>query len=303
MCLVGLPATGKTTYIAALWAYLTSGLPDGGYRVTDFPDDPSYLNAIAVAWAGGADMPRNSLGATDRIEFTIETPSRSALTIVLPDLPGEIFLNAVVRPSIDEDPADAVTSSDLLLVFVNGEKARTYAALGDHQLPHGAEAEVTPAPTEGSEPGDASTTIGERDDQVGPSAAHSNDFAVEALDSDTLNTELLQRLVYLMRDNGTPPIVIVVSAWDALDGIGETPQGWLCREQPMLSQLIEELSRTTEIGVVGVSAQGANYFDDPTIVQKPTTERPWGCDTDGNRTDIAGPLLWFDGLTQDIVND
>src|SRR4051812_41831597 len=97
LCLVGLPATGKTTYIAALWAYLTSGLPAGGYRVRQFPDDPLYLNEIAKAWAAGQKMPRNSLGASDRIEFTIESPNRTFITLVLPDLPGEVFRNAIIR--------------------------------------------------------------------------------------------------------------------------------------------------------------------------------------------------------------
>jgi hypothetical protein len=70
----------------------------------------------------------------------------------------------------------------------------------------------------------------------------------------------------------------------------------------MLSQLIDELNRATPIGVVGVSAQGANYRDDPTVIQKLATERPWGRDSEGVRTDIAGPLLWFDGLTHNAAD-
>jgi len=233
ICLVGLPATGKTTYIAALWAYLTSGLPDGRYRVTAFPDDPSYLNEIATAWAAGRDMPRNSLGTTDRIEFTIETPDRAEITVVLPDLAGEVFLNAIIRPWIAEDVAEAVTSSDLLLLFVNGEKAKTYAALGDHEVPQGeggglpSIARPAAVTTQDTSATDAVTV------QIGLGLAPFSDFVVEDLDSDTLNTELLQRLLYLTQDNGPPPIAIVVSAWDVPDGNGDTPRFGYAANSPL----------------------------------------------------------------------
>ena len=284
LCLIGLPATGKTTYIAALWGYLTSGLPAGGYRVTEFPDDPSYLSQIAAAWAAGKPMPRNSLGATDRIEFTVETPAGAAITLVMPDLPGEVFRNAILRPFIDEDTAEAVTGSDLLLVFVNGEKAKSFAALGDYEVLASDETEAdVDSPTIGGD-GSSGTVA----------APVLKDFAVEDLDSDTLNTELLHRLVHLTRDSGLPSLAVVVSAWDAHRASGHTPAEWLAREQPMLSQLIDELGRAVPVGVVGVSAQGANYHDDPDITKKLANERPWGCNEAGKETDIAGPLLWHD---------
>ena len=267
LCLVGLPSTGKTTYIAALWAYLTSGLPEGSYRVTEFPADPSYLNQIARAWATGSAMPRNSLGATDLIEFTIETPTSGQLTVVLPDLPGEVFRNAILRPMIDDDTAKAVNGSGFLLLFINGETAQTYTAIGD--FAH-AESETTPR----------------------------TDFAISDLDSDTLNSELLHRLTYLMRDQGLPPIAVVVSAWDAHHEVGVTPSDWLSREQPMLSQLLDEIGRSTSVAVIGVSAQGANYRDHPEITRELAQTRPWGCDASGTKTDIVGPLVWYDAAVQ-----
>jgi hypothetical protein len=276
LCLIGLPRTGKTTYIAALWAYLTSGLPEGEHRVTEFPDDPSYLHEIAGAWAAGKTMPRNSLGASDRIEFTVETPRGSQLTIVLPDLPGEVFKNALVRPMIDQDTADAVVGSDLLLLFVNAETAKTYTALGDYGLP---------SENEGANGGSPSG---------GAISAQRQEFSIADLDTDTLNAELVHRLAYLCRDRAMPDLLVVVSAWDVAASADQTPVDWLSSEQPMLAQLVEELSRSTRVGVVGISAQGANYEDNPAVTEQLSGERPWGCDEDGTKTDIAGPLRWYD---------
>lgn len=282
IALVGLPATGKTTYIAALWAYLRSGLSETKYRVTRVPDDTTYLNVIAKAWSERKDMPRNSPGATDRVEFTIEVPNRDPLTVVIPDLPGEMFLNALRRPSIDEIPAEAVTSCDLLLLFVNGKTAKTFAPLGDHEATDENETE----PPQSAEDATADNTQAP------------NEFAIDDLDSDTLNTELLHRLGYLLRDHPRPATVVVVSAWDVVDGTAESPEEWLKHEQPMTWQYIDELRRTTRIGVVGISAQGADYDDDPKVHHKTAYERSWGRDVNGNMTDIAGPLLWHDGVAQ-----
>ena len=66
----------------------------------------------------------------------------------------------------------------------------------------------------------------------------------------------------------------------------------------MTWQYIDELRRTTRIGVVGISAQGADYDDDPKVHHKTAYERSWGRDVNGNMTDIAGPLLWHDGVAQ-----
>ncbi len=274
MCLVGLPATGKTTYIAALWAYLTSGAPNATYRVLTMPKDTKYLNAIANAWAARQDMPRSSTGATDTVEFTIEIEGRDPVTVVLPDLPGELFLNAIRRPAIDSVVAAAVETSDLLLFFVNGQEAKTFTPLGDQEPPEDA-----------GHAEDESAALGEL-----------NEFVVGELDADTLNTELMERLCFLLRDQSLPPIVVVVSAWDALEGKYASPEDWFRAEQPMSWQYVDGLRSQTTVGVVGVSAQGADYRDDPDIHHKPTAERAWGRADTVTKTDIAGPLLWFDAV-------
>ena len=274
ICLLGLPKTGKTTFIAALWSFLSSGPPADAYRIAEYPDDPTYLNEIADAWARGDPMPRNSLGSEDRIEFTISRPAGAHLTLVLPDLPGETFLDAVVRPRIEETTAAAVVGVDLLLLFVNGESARTYSALGDMPTNSRDDMEVSP-----------------------------REFAIEELDSDTLNTELVQRMDFLLQTRTRPALAVVVAAWDAVCDTARTPRKWLTREQPMLAQLLMEYGRSSTVEVIGVSAQGANYTDDPAIVEQLADIRPWGCDAGGERTDICGPLVWFNQTGGNAVGE
>jgi Double-GTPase 1 len=285
LCLVGLPATGKTTYIAALWAYLRSGLDESKWRVLEVPENTTYLNLIAQAWLDRKEMPRSAPGATDTVQFTVQTPDGQPVTIVVPDLPGEMFLNAVRRPAIDTVAAAALTESQLLLIFVNGQKASTYAPLGDQEPPDGAEEEETDGEGGGGDENPADTDAG-----ITPPLP---EFVISDLDSDTLNTELLQRVLYLLRDQAPPTLVVVVSAWDVLDGTGKSPEKWLKDEQPMTWQFIDELRIRTTVGVIGVSAQGADYGDHPTIHQTTTKDRPWGRDGDLNKTEITGPLVLF----------
>jgi hypothetical protein len=315
LCLVGLPKTGKTTYLAALWSYLRSDLPDDQYRITELPEDTSYLDAISYAWAAGETMPRSSPEVSDHIEFTIEVPDRPPLQVVLPDLPGEVFLNAVRRPVIGEGPGTAVRDSDLLLLFVNSKSAWMFEPLGDHPAdPNGEGAEPPPPANEWNDdpaPGADRATEGnnpvadgyeEHETEGGPTAPRFKEFDIGALDTDTLNYELIERLEHFLGDAGFPPLLIVVSAWDVFanpSGAGDevyTPDDWLREHQPMLWQRVEELRRTITVGVVGVSAQGADYQDKPEIVEAEARLRAWGSDPDGAKTDIVGPLLWYHAL-------
>jgi hypothetical protein len=300
LCLLGLPGTGKTTFLAALWSYLRSGLPEDQYRISELPDDTSYLDAISYAWAAAEPMPRSSPEVSDHIEFTIEVPNRPPLQLVLPDLPGEVFLNAVRRPLIDEGPGTAVLNSDLLMLFVNCRSARTFEPLGDHPADPTALAE--PLPLANEMIGDLSVTpidglVDDSSDNRDRSSIRFREFDIGALDTDTLNCELLQRLEDFLDQHGFPPLLIVVSAWDVYAGEpGLTPDHWLRDHQPMLWQYIEELRRKVTVGVVGVSAQGADYDDQPDISESDVQMRAWGADSQGAKTDIAGPLLWYHAL-------
>jgi hypothetical protein len=307
LCLLGLPKTGKTTYLAALWSYLRSELTEGMLRIIQLPEDTGYLDEISYAWAAGDPMPRSSPGVSDHIEFTIEVPDRPPLQVVLPDLPGEVFLNAVRRPAIDEGPGTAVLDSDLLLLFVNCRSATMFEPLGDHPADPAAAEPPPPANGRGAGPPVITThqSMGESrsgDDLVAagqtvPDVPTLREFDIGALDTDTLNCELLERLENLVIDNGFPPLLVVVSAWDVYAAEAElTPYDWLRDHQPMLWQHIEELGRTKTVGVVGVSAQGADYQDQPDIVEADVGARAWGTDSSGGHTDIAGPLLWYHAL-------
>lgn len=271
LCLLGLPQTGKTTYIAALWAYVTAAGPPDKYRVVKAPADATYLNAIAEAWANGLDMPRNAPGADSRIEFEIGAEGRTNLAFRLPDLPGEVFRRSISLSRLPREVYDWLLESDVLLFCVNADTSNQYVPADGHILPG-------PNPTPGPD-------------------GKFPDLNVEEADTDSLNSDLLQRIRYIFRDRTMPPIVLMVTAWDTVDGLGLTPPAWLATNQPQLAQLLDEAGRTGSIEVMGVSAAGGDPSQDEKVLEAKLDKRSWAkTAASPKRTNIAEWLTWFEAL-------
>jgi hypothetical protein len=274
VCLVGLPEAGKSSYIASLWAYLAAGPTGDSYRITGFPEQVAYLKELADKWFLGEKLDRNVSGTVKAVEFELRAEHRQDLEISVPDLPGEEFKHAVTFSRIDEDIAEMVLAADVVLFFVNAHDARTFEPLAD----------IPPAADSGQE-------------------VHI-DFDPADLDSDLLNSSLLQQLLYLWRDRQRLPVVIVlISAWDLCTASGMTPPEWVFDVQPMFAQALGELDRRTQTEIFGVSAQGADYGADPSIIETPPLQRVYMVSADGTKVnDITQPFAWFDDLGLAVSN-
>ena len=140
LVLVGAPDSGKTNYLARLWAAVADG--DGAFRARDLPQDISYVNRALDCLQEGRFAPRTEVGddAGGR-SFSVEVGREDddeAVQVTVPDVSGELWREAVesyelpaewmrkleqsvgallfVRIGSDQNVAqlDWVTSSDLL---------------------------------------------------------------------------------------------------------------------------------------------------------------------------------------------
>ena len=86
--MVGLPESGKTTYLAAFWHLLEKEfIQDGRLQMTKMPDEIDYLSSISDAWARCEQMPRTR--SEQRFDVTISL--KSSITnvefdLLIPDL-------------------------------------------------------------------------------------------------------------------------------------------------------------------------------------------------------------------------
>ena len=58
--IIGLPASGKTTFLAALWHVIEADETECRLKLNRYEGDLKYLNAIAQAWRTFNKVPRTS---------------------------------------------------------------------------------------------------------------------------------------------------------------------------------------------------------------------------------------------------
>jgi GTPase SAR1 family protein len=85
--LVGLPASGKTTYLAALWHVARSDDVEGAMRLVRMHGEQGYLNKITNLWADAKQLPRTQVGSEQYVSMILGDPKGDSETeLVFPDL-------------------------------------------------------------------------------------------------------------------------------------------------------------------------------------------------------------------------
>ena len=121
--LVGLPASGKTTFIAALWHVIASQDVEGalGLEVLDAPVD--HLNALRGRWLRFEETSRTSISAQEIATIKIGARDGSPTTeIVIPDLAGESIQRGLMERRWTASFARLVHRSTGVLLFIHPGK-------------------------------------------------------------------------------------------------------------------------------------------------------------------------------------
>jgi hypothetical protein len=276
---VGLPESGKTTYLAALWHVLESREVPGSLQLTALQADREYLNKIRDAWIDFARVPR-TLTPAGGISFYLSDETDAAFgNVDFPDLPGESFRAQWTERQWTEDFDRLIRAADGILLFLH------------------------PAIVEARGIVDFERAVGSGKGQVKGAVAEV-DWDPLRSPTQTQVVELLQFLVDAWQ--GTPPIptAILVSAWDRITTLADargdvppTPEAWIAARMPLLSQYLRANSDWFKFQVYGVSAQGGD-FDTPgdrerMMDQIVTSERIRVVERDAESHDPTSPLRWL----------
>lgn len=229
-CLIaGLPAAGKSTYIAALYSIEKEG--DSGHALTcvKYPDNTSYLDGLRKCWLGMKVVNRTTLVEPAGIELVMKLKdNQEELTLKIPDFKGESYSNIVLN-NISNELEQWCDESDSILFFIRN---------------------LQPITLQDELPKDEKEQKEERIAQVDMEL---NDIP-----------EMIQNIIvlkYLYQKMGKCKISVCVSAWDEIDNLeeGESVEAWIKRNFPFLFQFIETHFESPVY--FGVSAQGVNYND------------------------------------------
>ncbi|MCF6117154.1 hypothetical protein L2449_09535 [Mesorhizobium muleiense] len=228
--LLGGPDSGKTNYVGRVWPALDAG--KGRLHAAVQPQDIRFVLDVADHLYSGNFAPRSE-HADDRRDFEVVVAAEKGgeqTTIVIPDISGELWLNAAEHGEVTTELMDEMRSANgaLLFVRVNSESdVRPLNWVTSKQL---------------------LAKLGNADE--------------EGMPTQVMLCELLRFLEATLseRPGGQlPRVSIVVSAWDIVDqqkfAIG--PMAWLEREYPLLAGRLKDME-SIELNVFGLSVVGGD---------------------------------------------
>jgi hypothetical protein len=277
--IIGLPKSGKTTFLAALWHVVTSGEVPNSLRLSKLLGNQSYLTSISTLWADAKPIPRTSIGNETIVTMLLKDQNeRNQYELSFPDLSGETFELLWSDRQIPATHAEMFTNADGGIIMINP----------DHLI--------------------TETLISETDksvanlDQAVPMQNKANHELAQEWDGKTTPTQvkivdILQSIISI-KSAKPLSIAIIISAWDRVMKIDKTkilPHEWIQLNMPLLKQYIDGNQHRFSTKIYGVSAQG-DSLDKANELCKHirASDRLIVVDDVNNRTnDITLPIRWL----------
>lgn len=269
---LGLPGSGKTTFLAALWHLLTSNEVETKLSlVTLQAGESAHLNEIASLWRR-AKVQERTMQAGDRtVTMSLRNGTTPEFRLSFPDLAGEAFQQMWETRECAPEVAASMRSSNVLL-FIHADKIKAPGWI----IEDVEDAEAAGLPVEVSKPV--------------PWNARLAPTQVKLVD-------LLQLLQAPSLDGGVRSVSIVLSAWDKAVGAGMSPDQYLSEHLPLLRQYVAHgLNKAWKVKVFGVSAQGGEY-DETGKPRKDDAQRIREMDVPSERISVVSA----EGLSHDLT--
>lgn len=256
LLMMGLPDSGKSTYIAALFHGLRQATD--GLSLRHLPEEREYLLTLENRWLALEPVGHSAYPTPRQIELPIKDSKGRALDVNIPDVNGEEFGDAWESGEWSAAARSLLEQAQGVLLFVRANDVVSPKLI---QLGNRHPKEEKPEPTPWKP-------------QMGVTQAKLCD--------------LLEQMAE-MRGGALPAVAVVVSAWDSVE---ETlsPDGWLQWKLPLLNQWLQTSVVVSIFRLFGVSAQGGDIENLQTrekLAQLPRIERLGGVHA------LTDPLEWL----------
>lgn len=278
--IIGLPASGKTTLLAAIWhmvretgsvtALKFDSLSQGNYE---------HINSLAKRWRAGKTQQRTQNSGMKVVSMKLKNSAGCAVEVSFPDMPGEEFSRMWEQRELDENVSGTLAAAAIVLI-VNGNTIKFPAWIVEQNaIAKGA----------GLQGGQADVV----------------DWSAEFAPTQVQLVELLQFLMSGDLDVGPRRLAVLISAWDEVEGDGLAPEEVLSIKLPLLEQYLRNGRDPWVWQVWGVSAQGGVYEDPDRGEQLEATAALREIERPSDRikvvngksvsSDITQPLEWLIG--------
>lgn len=234
--IIGLPESGKTTFLAATWHMLREtgsltalkfdGLKQGNYE---------HINSLAKRWRQGKKQQRTQTSGMKVVSMHLKNATGRSVEVSFPDMPGEDFSHMWERREFDEGMSGALAADSIALI-VNGDTIKFPAWIAEqNEVAKGA----------GLQAGQVDAV----------------DWSADLAPTQVKLVELLQFLMSGPLNIGSRRLAVLISAWDEVEAEGLDPAEVLRIKLPLLDQYLRSGRDPWTWHVWGISAQGGVYED------------------------------------------
>jgi hypothetical protein len=273
--MIGLPATGKTSFLAALWYLVQHAQVERRLEIEHLEGDIKYLNQIADLWLTFEVVPRTTTSSERTVSMVLkDTTTNKTFTLTVPDLSGESFVLQLIGRHFTVSYDTFLQASSGAILFIS-------------PLNYRKPVRINKAAPLIQEMGAAGT-----EDDAGDNSSISWDPA-----QTPTQVQLVELLQFIAeRDYFKPPfrLALIISAWDQLKVEKKAPAKWLADELPLLAQFLESNRKLFDYTVYGVSAQGGDYKETDKLTRMTPSERIQivGAEVK-NSHDLTEPVTWL----------
>ena len=275
--IVGLPASGKTTYLAALWHLVIDREVETSLRFGNLRTGESqHLNSIATRWREAIVQERTAVAGKRIVSMNLIDPANQAVRVTFPDVPGEAFRQMWEGRDCEPAIAEILRFGDVLL-FVHADTIRMPGWIAD---------------------------------EVALSAAAGIDRpGGQTIDWDPRSSPTQVQLVDLLQLFRIPPLevgprrlAVLLSAWDTVRDEGLTPAHFLRSRLPLLNQYLRSGADGWTWRIYGLSAQGGTYDKVENDAERlPEADELRKLDRPSNRIQLVGPTAETHDLTEPLA--
>lgn len=274
LLLMGLPDTGKTTFLSAFWHITESAEIDCSLLIEKLDDDMEYLNKITEQWLAYKEVDRTTGSTYKDINLKMKDKlTDQKFNLFIPDLSGEIFRSQWEHREWSKKYNEIINDLSGILIFISPKTL---------EMP---------------------ITIKDVNDVIGPEQKEDESkiikWSPEKSPTQVIYVDLIQFL--LSHVSEVFRISIIISAWDLIlnkDSFNPddtTPSNWLKQNLPLLDQFLYSNFDEQRYKIFGVSAQGGDYEKDDAKLKKISkpSERVIVMDNKNKMCDITQPVKWL----------
>jgi hypothetical protein len=277
---IGLPGSGKTTFLAALWQLVFSRNRDTQLKFASLArGNYEHLNSIAARWRNAQMQERTLVGGNKIVSINMRDQEGRTTQITFPDVAGEAYRHMWENRECEVEVSDTLRHGNVLL-FIHANDIKLPLWIADIA----AQTRALNLPPESEE-----TPVSWQ--------PHMSPTQVQVVG-------LLSLLASPPLDIGPRRIVVMLSAWDKVKDERLSPIEFLRAKLPLLHQYLTANKNQWEWKVCGVSAQGGDYDEvkdgavaseearDLRALDDPTARIHLSYD-DTELHDLTAPLAWL----------